>query len=70
MLQIKEDRIFYRLYREHRDWCPEVRAYTKTEEAKINPQNFITPYRYSDFDQAERAMIYHIKRQLNPTERL
>jgi hypothetical protein len=64
MQQITTDRVFFRLYAEHRDWAPEIRQYTMPKEAIVNPQNFITPYRYANYEQAERAMIFYIRARL------
>lgn len=65
MLIIDRDRKFFRLYREHRDWTPEVRGYTIDEEKKVSPQQFVTVYRYANYEQAERAMIMYVMKILH-----
>lgn len=63
--QITGNKPIFRLYAEHRDWCPEVRSYSsEEEEAKVNPEFFVTPYKYANAEQAERAMIYYIQQTL------
>lgn len=65
MPQMHENKPIFRLYAEHRDWCPEVRSYaSEEEEAKVNPEFFVTPYKYASSEQAERAMIFYIQQAM------
>lgn len=64
MQQTTTSKTFFRIYREHRDWCPEVREFTYDRESKVDPQYFVTTYRYANYEQAERAMVYYVRQAL------
>ncbi len=64
MQQETTDKKYFRLYAENNDFCPEVKELTAEEEAAIDPNKFVNPYRYAKYEQAERAMVYHVRRVL------